>query len=215
MIVLSVNMFGVVYMSDNSIRKLINRTATKGGMKPIKIISVCSVNIAKDEWCRWLDYIPDKQEEKQQRLSSKPWSKLTKKEKEWLEQIELEARISYQLSTSKKLTPEQSDELTDYWEVASIDQLVNRKLTDEEYSKGKEIAKNLIETLNEKELKKLFNDSVACYKKLDIQKSFVLREIGKVVKSREEKKDIELFEGLVSSNDAMRGRTMIYAEKHS
>ena len=202
-------------MSDNSIRKLINRTATNGGMKPIKIISVCSVNIAKDEWCRWLDYIPDKQEEKQQRLSSKPWSKLTKKEKEWLEQVELEARISYYLSTSKKLTPEQSDELTDYWEVASIDQLVNRKLTDEEYSKGKEIAKNLIETLNEKELKKLFYDSVACYKKLDIQKSFVLREIGKVVKSREEKKDIELFEGLVSSNDAMRGRTMIYAEKHS
>lgn len=202
-------------MYSNSFRKLINRAATRGGMKPISVVSVCSANIAKEEWYRWLDYIPVKQEEKQQRLASQPWSKLTKKEKEWLEQVELEARIAHYLCTSKKLTPEQSDELTDYWENASIERLVNRKLTDEEYSKGKEIAKNLIETLNEKELKKLFYDSVSCYKTLDIQKSFVLREIGKVVKSREQKKDIELIDGLVNANDAMRGRTMIYAEKHS
>lgn len=75
------------------------------GVKFISLTSALTMGSAHDEWLRWLEYIPREQKEKYDRLKLKGNS-LNKKEKRWLNQIELEARVASYIRSTEKLTYE-------------------------------------------------------------------------------------------------------------
>ena len=153
------------------------------GTKSISLISALTMGSAHDEWLRWLEYIPREQKEKYDRLKLKGNS-LNKEEKRWLNQIELEARVASYIRSTEKLTYEQAYELKKYMDKASIDRLIARKLTDEEYALGEKIARNLINGLDEYDLEELYHEVMEDYDELDMVQTFAFREFGKIAIKR-------------------------------
>lgn len=184
----------------------------QNGMKFISVTSSLTMGSAHDEWLRWLEYIPREQKEKYDRLKLMGNS-LTKEEKRWLNQIELEARVASYIRSTKKLTYEQAYELKKYMDKASIDRLIARKLTDEEYALGEKIARNLIEEFSEYDLEDLYHEVMKDYDDLDMVQTFAFREFGKVAIKRSCERKAKIYAEQIRQNDAMRARSIIEAGK--
>ncbi|MBQ6404499.1 MAG: hypothetical protein IJJ63_00465 [Bacilli bacterium] len=193
-------------------REAMEHRMLQNGMKFISVTSSLTMGSAHDEWLRWLEYIPREQKEKYDRLKLKGNS-LTKGEKRWLNQIELEARVASYIRSTEKLTYEQAYELKKYMDKASIDRLIARKLTNEEYALGQKIAYNIIEEFGEYDLEDLYHEVMEYYDDLDMVQTFAFREFGKVAINRSCERKAKMLAKQIRDNDAMRARSIIEAGK--
>ena len=182
------------------------------GVKFISLTSALTMGSAQDEWLRWLEYIPREQQEKYDRLKLKGNS-LNKEEKRWLNQIELEARVASYIRSTKTLTYDQAYELKKYMDKASIDRLIARKLTNEEYELGQKIAYNIIEEFSEYDLEDLYHEVMKDYDDLDMVQAFAFREFGKIAIKRSRERKAKIYAKQIRYNDAMRARSIIEAGK--
>ncbi len=180
-------------------RSATERRMIKKGVPYISFKTALAMGSAIPEWLRWLEYIPSEQKEKYDKLVLEK-NKLTKGEKSWLDQIDLESRIASYIRSDKKLTYHQAYELKKYMDSASIDSLIVRKLTDAEYELGQWIAWNLIEGLSEYDLEDLYHEAAKDYDELDMVQSFALREFGKVAIERSTERNSRFFAQKIREN---------------
>ena len=184
--------------------------------KGVKIFSgsyaLTTIGPIDDELLRWLEYIPREEKERYDRLKLKENS-LNKGEKRWLNQIELEARIASYIRTPGKLAYNQAYEFKEYMDNVSIDKLIARKLTDEEYELGQKIAQDLIENLNEWELRDLYHEIIDYYDEFDMVEAFAFREFGKVAIQNSSRSRGRIYAKKIRDNDTMRARSIIEAGK--
>ncbi len=195
-------------------KEAMERRMLQHGVKIINTSSSLTYGLADTEWERWLKYVPEEQKEKYNRLNFMPKNELTPADKRWLNKIDLESRVATYLS-KKNLNYEEASELKKYMDNASMEGLIARKLTDEEYKLGKKIASNLIKELNVHELEDLYHEALDYYDELDMVPSFAIREIAKVVVKRSTERNNKIYAQKIRENEAMRQRSYINASNRT
>ncbi|MBO4245332.1 MAG: hypothetical protein J5892_01175 [Bacilli bacterium] len=184
-------------------------------MNPWQIMGVLAIPIsdsvhplkATEEWCRWLNYLSKSDDAKFNELSNKTDFLLTKNDSKWLEQVKLERRIATKLRPKKELTKEEIKEINAYFEKASIEELIKRKLTKEEYKSGLIAAKDFLANHTESEARDWCALKINNYKSLTMVESFILREIQKHLYFLSFKKFDDEVRYQLTANRAMRNRS--------
>ena len=112
-------------------------------------------NYSEREWIKWLEYIPEFQQQRINYLLKKETSKLTNSEIEELRSFRKEMKVR---TISKNYENEETSvgdrlEYMAYSTQKNLDSIIRKKLTDEEYKSAVVRIKKIMDTLSYEELR--------------------------------------------------------------
>ena len=172
--------------------------------------------LSEKEWNKWLEYIPEFQQQRMSELSGKQVADLTDKEMEELRiyRKELKMRTISKNYGSKETSTNDRMEYVDYSTQKNLDSLIRRKLTVEEYESAVARIQEIVDSLSYEELRQYCESANDSFDEISMVDLFVLREVSRVFLAKADEKSIKRLSYQLERNEVMRQRSMIEASKH-
>lgn len=183
----------------------------------IKIVHLGPLGpLSEKEWNKWLEYIPEFQQQRMSELSGKQVADLTDKEMEELRiyRKELKMRTISKNYGSKETSANDRMEYVDYSTQKNLDSLIRRKLTAEEYESSVARIQEIVDSLSYEELRQYCESANDSFDEISMVDLFVLREVSRVFLAKADEKSIKRLSYHLERNEVMRQRSMIEASKH-
>ena len=183
----------------------------------IKIVHLGPLGpLSEKEWNKWLEYIPEFQQQRMSELSGKQVADLTDKEIEELRiyRKELKMGTISKNYDSKETSANDRMEYVDYSTQKNLDSLIRRKLTAEEYESAVVRIQEIVDSLSYEELRQYCESANDSFDEISMVDLFVLREVSRVYLAKADEKSRKRLSYQLERNEVMRQRSMIEASKH-
>lgn len=193
-----------------STKNIINKNFA--GREGVTMISISPLgpSFSEIEWKKWLNYMPKFEQERIDYLKNKRANELTNNEIEELKEYKKELKMAF-LSHKygkEKLDKQDTLEYIDYVSQNTLNNLIKRKLTKEEYEEAKEKANKIIEKVSFENLIKYIKEQKKKFAELSMVDTFILREVSREANFESMINMEKELSFLIRQNENMRRRSL-------